>query len=494
MAEKINCGSGCNSTSRTAERELADPVVAVRPGPLTIPGVALPLEAEREAHELTHLPATAWCEYCQRAKPNDGRHMQLGGDASQSVLPTLCMDFAFHGVDGEGLKDPEQVTSAVTLIVVDGGTGYPLAVTAPSKGGRDLDYFARAITNFAALLRFRKMRLFSDQEPSMKDLGHKVVRLREGHETMLHYSPVGSSASNGRAERMIQTVRKQALALKLSWESQFGIPLLGQSCLLPWLFRRAAWLLARYHVKATGRTAYEDVNDAEFRQEILPWGEVVIFRLSSDKKAKLPKTEVAWLRGVWVGKTDASAEHLLLTPTGATRSRTVRRLPRDRAHDRDFVKLVKGVPWDMGAGAVGRPRTRTGGGVGSFPVAVPLYPGVVEAGQVVVPAATPIKVASPAKAATPIKLASPIKVTTPLAPALPQVPDTPMPSAQGSSSSSSPPSGTTSSSSGAPSPDQPMMIVPVVPPLPGNGGVVRRPEPCTPRNVRPRMDRVLPRL
>ena len=86
-----------------------------------------------------------------------------------------------------------------------------------------------------------------------------------------------------------------------------------------------------------------------------------------------PKIASAWQRGLWVGKTDASGEHLVLTPTGAQHCRSIRRLPEDKAHVVDFAKSVRGTPWDMGAGAIGRPRLRPG--VGRFLVALPVYPG-----------------------------------------------------------------------------------------------------------------------
>ena len=360
------------------ERELADGPPSVRPGPLMIPGVTTPTAIEVESHELNHIPPKPWCLACQRGKANDMGHARLGDDASTASRPYLCSDLCYHGITGEEIErekvaeTDEEDIATVGLVAVDGQSGYPMAVMAPSKGGRDLEYFSRSMVRFAALMRHRRMTLMADQEPSLKDLLTKVVKARE-HETDVRWTPTGSSASNGRAERMIQTVRKQTVTMKLCWESRFGIPLLGASCLLPWLFRHAAWILARYHVKVSGRTAYEDVHDTSFRQEILPWGEIVLFRLPQHKAKLLPKLSTPWNRGLWVGKTESTSEHLVLTPTGAQRCRAVRRLPEDRAHDKEFVKTVRGVPWDMGSGAIGRPKQSRG--VGNFPVSVPLYPG-----------------------------------------------------------------------------------------------------------------------
>ena len=88
---------------------------------------------------------------------------------------------------------------------------------------------------------------------------------------------------------MIQTTRRQLVTTKLCWESRFGIPLLGESRLLPWCVRHSAYGVARFMAKVSGRTAFEDVHDTAFRQELVPWGETVLFRMPNNKLNKQPK-------------------------------------------------------------------------------------------------------------------------------------------------------------------------------------------------------------
>ena len=55
------------------------------------------------------------------------------------------------------------------------------------------------------------------------------------------------------------------------------------------------------------------------------------------------------MRGVFVGKLDRTDEFLLFTPTGAMKTRCVRRLEVDNAWDLQFLNLCVGSPWNATA-------------------------------------------------------------------------------------------------------------------------------------------------
>ena len=78
----------------------------------------------------------------------------------------------------------------------------------------------------------------------------------------------------------------------------------------------------------------------------MPFGEVCLGRNNSEDGAKL---NMRWMRGVFVGKLDRPDEFLLLTPTGAMKTRCVRRLEGDDAWDSQFLNLCVGSPWNATA-------------------------------------------------------------------------------------------------------------------------------------------------
>ena len=80
----------------------------------------------------------------------------------------------------------------------------------------------------------------------------------------------------------------------------------------------------------------------------MSFGEVCLGRNHSEDGAKL---NMRWMRGVFVGKVDRTDEFLLLTPTGAMKTRYVRRLEGNNAWDLQFLNVCVGNPWNATGGS-----------------------------------------------------------------------------------------------------------------------------------------------
>ena len=78
----------------------------------------------------------------------------------------------------------------------------------------------------------------------------------------------------------------------------------------------------------------------------MPFGEFCLGRNHSEYGAKL---NMRSMRGVFVGKLDRTDETLLLKPTGAMKTRCVRRLEGDNAWNLQFLNLCVGSPWNATA-------------------------------------------------------------------------------------------------------------------------------------------------
>ncbi len=57
------------------------------------------------------------------------------------------------------------------------------------------------------------------------------------------------------------------------------------------------------------------------------------------------KQQSRWMRGIWVGKTTKSTEHLVMTSEGMVVSRTVRRFAEDSQFQRSIYDEARGLPW-----------------------------------------------------------------------------------------------------------------------------------------------------
>ena len=96
-------------------------------------------------------------------------------------------------------------------------------------------------------------------------------------------------------------------------------------------------------MKATGRTAYCSRMGREYRREIVEFAEQVLFL---GPGATVGKLMPRWDLGIWNGEISDSDEHTLLTTFGSKQARSIRRLPETSKWNSDFLKTVRGLPWN----------------------------------------------------------------------------------------------------------------------------------------------------
>ena len=82
-----------------------------------------PTEAEREEHEMTHIPFRSWCRHCVRGRGKEEACRQVKRDYD---VAEVHMDFMFMGEEGG------KGTIAV-LVAKERSTGMVLATVAPRK-------------------------------------------------------------------------------------------------------------------------------------------------------------------------------------------------------------------------------------------------------------------------------------------------------------------------------------------------------------------------
>ena len=102
-----------------------------------------------------------------------------------------------------------------------------------------------------------------------------------------------------------------------------------------WLVQHCAWIANNLQVKETGRTNYRSIWDQDYT------GAVCLRRSHLEDGAKFNMRRT---RGVFVDKLDRIDECLLLTPSGAIKTRCVRCLEDDNAWDLQFLSLCVGSP------------------------------------------------------------------------------------------------------------------------------------------------------
>lgn len=182
-------------------------------------------------------------------------------------------------------------------------------------------------------------------------------------ETFLVQAPRGSSKGNGKVERVIQTVRKQAKTLKLDLENSYALKATADSVIWPWLVCHAAWLVARFVVKLSGKSSFSMVTDTIHSGEHAPFGETLLWYMTHPPSNRiggeqLRRAEPRWRKWVWLGRSEDTDEHLISTDSGVIKFRSVKRLEPGNEADPDLLLTMKGVPWDMARAVIGRPKRR----------------------------------------------------------------------------------------------------------------------------------------
>ena len=106
--------------------------------------------------------------------------------------------------------------------MTDAETGYVAAIPAQSKGAESHPHLVDMAEKCLGLMRHEKVKLRSDGEPTIKSLVQKIKDWwSQKHTTLVEEAPLYSSASNGRAERAVQTVRRLANSVKVHAELRF---------------------------------------------------------------------------------------------------------------------------------------------------------------------------------------------------------------------------------------------------------------------------------
>ena len=312
MPPSSSSGGGAADQTADSEEEidfsqamLDDPIVGIeqvtltelgpgarKPNPLPVPKPMT--QAEKEEHDLTHLPFDKRCEICQATRGLNAQHRMVV--ENHRVIPLLVADYCFLRFAGTTLL------RAVLVMRL-----YPyricMACCVPRKGGdpdvvkrivnfiRDcgLTHFVyrsdreAAITNMideaASLLGRSCQRVTSDTDPKVVAYPIAVIDDDEpdapaaiASKTPEAEGPIvmvpelthpRESQSNGLAERSVGVledfVRTTVLALRVNLNVDFAV----DHPLVDWAVQHSAYLLNKYSLGKDGRTSYGRLHGAE---------------------------------------------------------------------------------------------------------------------------------------------------------------------------------------------------------------------------------------
>ena len=221
-----------------------------------------PSRQEALEHACTHVPFRSWCPHCVRGKAKSGVHRSNGGSAA-SDKPVVAFDYAFLGE--RPIEDPDDAEPHIKVLVGrDSHARVYWSCPVPQKGLDNEEYAVRQTLRFLDFLGYNNLVLKSDQEPALGAV-LKKVRVHRGMDTqnMIEHSAVGDSKQNGFIERAIQQVEGQIRTLRDALESNLGIKLRTDDCVVPWMVAHAGNLLTLYEIGPDGRSPFQRLRGAQ---------------------------------------------------------------------------------------------------------------------------------------------------------------------------------------------------------------------------------------
>ncbi|CAE7318183.1 GIP, partial [Symbiodinium sp. CCMP2456] len=299
---------------------------------------------------MTHLSFRSWCDHCVAGKSREDSHPLREARKCKGEVPRFCVDYAFLGSalkgempkTAEALKEPLDAEDAQRpiLVMVDQETGATFSYLV-TKG---VNNYAVHVMNEALKFAGRqRVIIMSDGEPAIRAVVDTVAR-QAGRETQVQHAPKETHGpSNGAAERAILEVARQARTLVHALETRYpGYQLKGDNEVFPWVIRHSGWLITRFLIKADGKTPYERLKGREYKGEIVDPLETIHYKIDKDQRGKLDaQTSI----GIWLGKTLSADEHVVGTPQGIRKCRSVWRRPEPRRWEKHRLEAVTGTPW-----------------------------------------------------------------------------------------------------------------------------------------------------
>ena len=359
----------------------------------------LPSVVQQQLHNVTHHPFAAWCEACVLGRSKQSAHPKASPEEpveEARKVPKIEIDYCYtftkhrhelqEGEEAEPKNEEERAGGdaddaarraegnepenkaadpeddkvdyrdqyGLTLVAAESSTGWLLAIPVLEKGAGALKRVVEQLVRLSLQVAPGQAVLFQgDPEPSIRQIINacEACRSRLGLATEKRWVPRASHASNGQAEKAIQTIRTNGLTLRSFVEARIGASIEGHRHFYPWVMRHAGFLYNRFSVNPRGATSYELMHGRAFRGQLVPLGEQVLYYRPSKHRGDLQ-----WCRGIWLGIHERNGAHLIGTAEGINETRSIRRLPEEQQWSATALLGMKGLPWSyMGRGKRKRP-------------------------------------------------------------------------------------------------------------------------------------------
>jgi hypothetical protein len=322
--------------------EEAEPMKhAADPGPPTMKQV--------EEHRETHVPFRSWCKWCVLGRGRGMQHRKAG----TSTVPIVGVDYFFLTKGGvrtrkeldfsmtpEGETELEAARSRGDLVkyllVRCFQQKAVFAHLVPQKGLDEKNIACDFVLGDLGWLGHTRLIMKSDNEPAVKALVARVIELvkvecKDFDQISKEQSAAYDSQSNGGTEVGIRLVRGLLRTIKLCLEARIGKYIPVDHAVMPWMMEHACLLLNVLVRGDDGITPWQRVRGRPFGQQMLGFGESVLYRYPNKGPLHAPdgNTGALGAEGTFLGYSTGSNTFRVMSDQGLVAARSMTRRSQD---------------------------------------------------------------------------------------------------------------------------------------------------------------------
>ena len=330
--------------------------------PRAAPDPGQPTARQIEEHRKLHLPFRSWCRWCVLGRGRGLQHRRRWG----SIIPIVGLDYFFltkggvkkredldFTVDADGNKALEEARArgdvVKCLLVRCFLTKAVFAHVVPQKGLDEDNLVADLVVTDLAWLGHTRVIVKADGEPALQALVRRVLEIAKVEcrdlEQLAKEDPAAyDSQSNGGTEVGVRLVRGLFRSVNLCLEQRIDRFIPVDHPVVQWMLEHVCLLLNAIVKGSDGLTAWTRVRGRPFSQQLLGFGEAVLYRYPGKGPRHQPDGNTGALggQGIFLGYNRSSNTFAVGTPQGVVHSRSITRRPdSERWQPEALAQLLK---------------------------------------------------------------------------------------------------------------------------------------------------------
>ncbi len=328
------------------------------------PDPGQPTRRQVEEHRMTHWPYRSWCRWCNLGRGRGFQHRKSNG----SVIPIVGFDYFFltkggvrkrdeleYTMDDEGERALDRARAhgdvVKCILIRCMKTKAIFAHVVQHKGVSENDVVVDTILADLAWLGHTKIIIKADGEPALQALVHRVMGLAKVEfkdlEQMTKEDPATyDSQSNGGTEVGVRLVRGMLRTVKLCLEQRLDKYIPVDHPIMAWMVEHVTLLLNALVRGDDGATAWARVRGRAFAQQLLGFGETVLYRYPAKGPQHAPDGNTGALgkEGVFLGFNRGSNTFHIATADGYVAARSISRVPEQERWKTSGLEQLRVMP------------------------------------------------------------------------------------------------------------------------------------------------------